>query len=128
MKTTTQTEERRQDSRFKIQGMVIAVARPPSIPPGTVKEISQGGLVFQYRENGNSWMIPQELDIIWADYVATHHMEKMPVRIVSDVLIEKEENGNKPTTRQQTVTFETLSPRQENQLGRLIKARGTISL
>lgn len=128
MKTITQTEEHRQDPRFKVQGMVIAVARPPSIPPGTIKEISQSGLVFQYRENGNSWMIPQELDIIWADYVATHHMEKMPVRIVSDILIEKDGNGNEPTTRQQTVAFEALSPRQENQLGRLIKARGTTSL
>ncbi len=128
MKTITQTEERRQDLHFKVQGMVIAVARPPSLSPGTVKEISQSGLVFQYRENGNGWMIPEELDIIWADYVATHHLEKMPVRIVSDVMIEKEGNGSEPSTRQQTVAFETLSPRQENQLGRLIRTRGTISL
>ncbi len=128
MKTITQTEERRQDLHFKVQGMVIAVARPPSLSPGTVKEISQSGLVFQYRENGNGWMIPEELDIIWADYVATHHLEKMPVRIVSDVMIEKEGNGSEPSTRQQTVAFETLSPRQENQLGRLIKTRGTIPL
>ncbi len=128
MKTITQTEERRQGASFKVQGMVIAVARPPSLPPGTVKEIGQSGLVFQYRENGNSWMIPQELDIIWADYVDTHHLENLPVRILSDVMIEKEGNGSEPTTRQQAVAFESLSPRQENQLGRLIKARGTIPL
>ena len=41
MKTITQIEERRQDPRFKVQGMVIAVARPPSLPPGTIKQISQ---------------------------------------------------------------------------------------
>jgi len=128
MKTITQTEERRQDASFKVQGMVIAVAHPPSLPPGTIKQISQSGLVFQYRENGNSWMTPQELDIIWADYVATHHLEKLPVRTVSDVLIEKEGKDSEPTTRQQTVVFETLSPRQENQLGRLIKARGAFSM
>ena len=128
MKTTTQINERRKDARFKVQGMVIAMSRPPFLPPGNIKEISRSGLVFQYRENGNNRAIPQELDIIWADYVAKHHLEKIPVRIVSDVLDENGGKDNKSVTRRQAVAFENLTPRQENQIGRLIKARGTIPL
>ena len=128
MKTTTQINERRKDARFKVQGMVIAMSRPPFLPPGNIKEISRSGLVFQYRENGNNRAIPQELDIIWADYVAKHHLEKIPVRIVSDVLDENGGKDNESVTRRQAVAFENLTPRQENQIGRLIKARGTIPL
>lgn len=128
MKTIIQKEERRQDPRFKVQGMVIAVSRPNSLPPGSIKEISRSGLVFQYRENGNGWMIPQELDIIWADYVATHRLERIPVRIVSDTFIEKEGKNNESVTRRQALAFDNLTLQQENQLGRLIQARGTILL
>jgi len=128
MKTTTQIDERRKDARFKVQGMVIAMSRPPFFPPGNIKEISRSGLVFQYRENGNSRAIPQELDIIWADYVATYHFEKIPVRIVSDVLDKNGGKDNEYVTRRQSVAFENLTLRQENQIERLITARGTISL
>jgi hypothetical protein len=128
MKTTIQINERRKDTRFKVQGMVIAMSHPPFLPPGNIKEISRSGLVFQYRENGNNRAIPQELDIIWADYVAKHHLEKIPVRIVSDVLDENGGKDNESVTRRQAVAFEKLTPRQENQIGRLIKARGTIPL
>jgi hypothetical protein len=61
-------------------------------------------------KNGNGWMIPQKLDIIWADYVNTHHLEKILVRIVSDVLIEKEGKNNESVTRRQAVVFENLTP------------------
>ena len=128
MKTTTQINERRKDARFKVQGMVIAMSSPLSLPPGNIKEISQSGLVFQYRENGNSKATPQELNIIWADYVATYHLEKIPVRIVSDVLDKNGGKDNEYATRRQAVAFENLTPRQENQIERLITARGTIPL
>ena len=128
MKKITQIKECRQNPRFKVQGMVIAVTRPSSDPPGNIKEISRSGLTYQYSENGNKRMIPQEIDIIWADYVAIHHLEKIPVRIVSDVLVEKEGKSNKSVIRRQTVAFENLTPYHENQLGRLIQARGAIPI
>lgn len=128
MKAIIQKEERRQSRRFKVQGMVLAVSHPHARPPGSIKEISRNGVVFQYRENGNNWGFPRELDIIWADYVAAHHLEKIPVRIVSDVFINKEENNNESVTRRQALAFDNLSHRQENQLGQLIRERGTISL
>ncbi len=128
MNTTTQIVERRQSQRFKVQGMVIAVTRPPSLPPGPIKEVSQTGLAFHYRQNGNKWMIPQSLDIIWADYVATHHLENLPVRTVSDVLIEPEKKSNESATRQLAVAFENLTPDQQNQIARLIKERGAAKI
>ena len=128
MNKITQIKECRQNLRFKVQGMVIAVARPSSHPPGNIKEIDRSGLVFQYRANGNSRMITQELDIIWADYVAIHHLEKIPVQIVSDVLVEKGAKSNKSAARRQTVAFENITPYHENQLERLIRARGAIPI
>jgi N12 class adenine-specific DNA methylase len=68
------------------------------------------------------------MDIIWADYVATHHLEQIPVRIVSDVILDKERENNESIIRRQAVAFENLTPHQENQLRRLIQARGTIPL
>jgi len=124
MKTTTQKNERRQNARSKVQGMVIAISRTRSVLPGTIKDVSRGGLAFQYRENGNNWIFPQELNIIWADYVATHHLEKIPVRIVSDVLNEKKVKNNESVIRRQAVAFENLTPRQEDQIERLIQAQG----
>lgn len=124
MKTITQVAERRQAPRFKVKGMVIAVVHPPSLPPGSIDEISQNGLVFTYRENGNKWMTPNELDIIWADYIATYHLEKIPVRIVSDVLVEPQGAANESATRRQAVAFENINLHQENQIGRLIEQRG----
>ncbi len=128
MKTATQIAERRQGPRFKVQGMVIAVSRPHSHPPGSIKEISRSGLVFQYRENGNGWMMPRELDIIYADYVTTHHLEKIPVRIVSDVFIGKNENKNESILRRQALAFDNLTRRQESQLKHLIQAWGSTHL
>ena len=126
MKTTPHISERRQSPRFTVKGMVIAVTRPPSLPPGPIKEISHTGLAFQYRQNGNKWSVPQTVDIIWADYVATHHLEKIPVRTVSDVLIEPERKTSESVTRQFAVAFENLTSYQQNQINRLIKTRGAI--
>jgi len=128
MKTTTQFSERRQSPRFGVRGMVVAVARPPSLPPGSIKEMSQTGLVFHYRQNGSKWTAPQTLDIIWADYVTTHHLQNLSVRTVSDVLIEPEFISNESATRQFAVAFENLTSHQQNQVDRLIKERGAAKI
>jgi hypothetical protein len=73
-------------------------------------------------------MMPRELDIIYADYVATHHLEKIPVRIVSDVFIGKNEKNNESVLRRQALAFDNLTRQQESQLGRLIQARGSTHL
>ncbi len=128
MKKITHIKECRQNQRFKVQGMVIAVARSSSLSSGNIKEISRSGLMFQYRANGNRRMIPQQLDILWADYVAMYHLEKIPVRIVSDILVENDGKSDKSATRRQAVAFENLTSHHENQIVRLIRARGAISL
>jgi hypothetical protein len=108
--------------------MVLAVPHFSSRLPGNIKEISRSGLIFQYHGNGNIGTSRQKMDIIWADYVATHHLEQIPVRIVSDVILDKERENNESIIRRQAVAFENLTPHQENQLRRLIQARGTIPL
>ena len=128
MKTVAQFSERRHSTLFKVQGMVIAVARPLSLPPGSVKEVSQTGLIFIYRQIGNNWAVPQSLDIIWADTINTHHLENLPVRTVSDVLIEPEGKPNKSVIRQFAVAFKNLTPHQKNQIGRLIEGRGATKM
>lgn len=127
MKTCAPKNDRRQGPRFKVLCMVVAVSGLPSCPPGNVKEISQSGLVLQYRGNGTGEMVPRELDIIWADYVATHHLEKIPVRIVWDTVLTKEEESNESIIRRQAIAFEKLTPLQENQIGRLIHTQGALA-
>lgn len=126
MKTTIHHIERRQSPRYLIQGMVIAVARPPSLPPASIKEISQTGLTFHYRQNGNQWLVPKSIDIIWADYVATHHLEQIPVRTISDKLVEPATEPKESITRQFAVAFDNLTLHQKSEINRLIKERGAI--
>ena len=126
MKTAIKNIDRRQGPRYQIKGIVIAVARPPSLPPASIKVISQTGLTFHYRQNGNKWLPPQSIDIIWADYVATHHLKQIPVRTVSDLLIEPQQASLESPIRQFAVAFENPTSHQKSEIDRLISEMGNI--
>ncbi|GEM_PF-1928672 len=148
MEKITKKEERRQYPRFKVQGMVVTGACQPSPPLGTIKKMSQSGLIFHYYEDKNSRVDHREIDIIWADYmsmhplekktgkvvsnvsyVATHHLKKIPVQVVSDLLIENGREDDESATRLQAVAFGNMTLLQETQIYRLINnARGTIPI
>ncbi len=148
MEKITQKEERRRYPRFKVQGMVVRAPCQPSPPLGTIKKMSQSGLIFHYREDKNNQVDHREIDIIWAgyvsmhplekkpgkvmsnvSYVATHHLKKIPVQVVSDLLIEDGSEGDGSATHRQAVAFGNMTLLQETQIYRLINnARGTIPI
>ncbi len=148
MEKITQKEERRQYPRFKVQGMVVTAACQPFPPLGTIKKMSQSGLIFHYGEDKNSRVDHREIDIIWADYVsmhplekkpgnvmsnvsyvATHHLKEIPVQVVSDLLIENRREDDDSATRRQAVAFGNMTLLQETQIYRLINnARRTIPI
>lgn len=148
MEKITHKEERRRYPRFKVQGMVVTAACQPSPPLGSIKKMSQSGLIFHYCEDKNSRVDYREIDIIWADYVsmhplekkpgklmsnvsyvATHHLKKIPVQVVSDLLIENGREDDESATRRQAVAFGNMTLFQETQIYRLINnAQGTIPI
>ena len=105
--------------------MAIARVRPSSLPPGTITDISPSGLAFQYHENGSSRSVVREIDIIWADYVSAHHLKGLPIKSVSDVILDHGRQNGTAVTRQKAVKFENLSADQRSALDRLIREQGS---
>ena len=124
MKSKSRPKERRRQPRFKVSGTVIALAGPQGIRRGKVTEISRTSLSFQYHETDGRPFSAQDIDIIWSDFVAAHHLKKLPVRAVSDVALGSVEKENHPMLRRTTVAFAGLSPAQESRLTRLIRSCG----
>lgn len=104
--------------------MAIARVRPSSLPPGTITDISPSGLAFQYHESGSSRSVVREIDIIWADYVSAHHLKGLPIKSVSDVILDHGRQNGTTVTRQKAVKFENLSADQRSALDRLIREQG----
>lgn len=105
--------------------MAIARVRSSSLPPGTITDISPSGLAFQYRVSGNSRSVARKIDIIWADYVTAHHLRGLPIRSVSDVILDRERQNDTAVTRKKAVMFENLSADQRSALNRLIREQGS---
>lgn len=124
MKAKSRLKERRRQPRFKVSGTVIALAGPQGVRRGKVTEISRTSLSFQYHETDGGPFSEQDIDIIWSDFVAAHHLKKLPVRAVSDVSLGPAEREKHPTLRRTTVAFTDLSPAQESRLTRLIRSCG----
>ncbi len=121
MKRRTAGKERRRQPRFRLSGSVLALAGPRGGQRGKVAEISRGGLSFLYQENGGGRFRAQRIDLLWSDFVAAHHLEKLPVRTVSDTPVQiRGQHG----LRRTGVAFTRLSPAQESRLDRLICSYG----
>ncbi len=118
--------ERRAKTRRRILGTVVVKGRPRVFPSGVLLDIHTDGLAFRYREKAGPLYEIRELDIIWADFVATHQLRGLPVRSVSDVAI-GDGDGSGIVTRRRSVRFEKLPAAQRNTLERLIREHGTPS-
>jgi len=114
------------NDKFKMLGRVLAVPYPALWPFGVIKEINLSEIVVQYKTSKKSRQSLQKIDIIWADYVTTHHLKGLSVKTVADISINKAENENERSTRQQTVALKGLTLHQKKEIERLIKERGSI--
>jgi hypothetical protein len=124
MKRKFPGKERRRQPRFKVSGTVIALAGPQGAQRGKVTEISRTSLSFQCHKAADHQFRAHDIDIIWSDFVTAYHLQKLPVRKVSDVALEAAEKETQPVLCRTTVAFTNLSPVQESLLTRLITSCG----
>lgn len=125
MNRLSEEKNRRNDPPAKGCGMVIVLAHPRLPSPGCITNISAKGLTFQYSPNGSGPITSGELDIIWADFAIAQHLKKLPVQMVSDLLLDDAESTDRVVKRRQTVLFKNLSWEQKVQIDRLIQTLGT---
>jgi len=111
--------ERRKHKRFKAAQGAYAVLGPETSKLGQIKDISMGGLAFKYladeaRPNGDG-----ELDIIIRQN--NYWLRKIPIQIVSDFELARENAFSTIRLRQQGVQFGKLTSDQTSQLEFILK-------
>ena len=111
--------ERRKHKRFKAAQGAYAVLGPEKSKLGQIKDISMGGLAFQYladeaRPNGAG-----ELDIIIRQN--NYSIKNIPIQTVSDFELTRENAFSTIRLRQQGVQFGKLTSDQTSQLEFILK-------
>jgi hypothetical protein len=112
--------ERRKTRRFQAPGLTLAVMRPDYFRFGQIKNVSMGGLSFDYmccdRWTDDTW---SELDIFWMGQV--FYLFKVPFKVVSDVEHAKRAPSAKGGVRRCNVKFGKLTKAQKDQLTYLVE-------
>ena len=110
--------ERRRFKRFAAQEGAFAALRPHFTKLGQIIDTGEGGLAFRYVAIDKWSEEGSELDIVFAGSAV--YLEKLPVRIVSDVPMPKESPFGTFVTRRLSVEFGKLTPRQRSQLDQFL--------
>ncbi len=110
--------ERRRFKRFRVQEGAFAALRPHFTKLGQIIDTGEGGLSFRYVAIDTWAEEGSELDIVFAGSAV--YLEKLPVRVVSDIPMPKESPFGTFVTRRLSVQFGELSPRQRSQLDQFL--------
>ncbi len=111
--------ERRKYQRYKVAYGAYAVAGPETAKLGQIKDISMGGLAFNYLAEEARSQYCDELDIIIRQYSTC--IKCLPVQTVSDFELAKKNIFSTVKLRQLGVQFGELTPDQTSQLELLLK-------
>ena len=111
--------ERRKFQRFKVAYGAYAVAGPEAAKLGQIKDISMGGLAFNYLADEARSQRCNELDIIIRQY--SMRIEHLPVKTISDFELAQQNVFSTVKLRQLGVQFGELTPDQTSQLEHLLK-------
>lgn len=103
--------ERRKHKRFKVKAGPLAVSIPDFKKLGQIKDISKGGLAFQYIENGDQTKEPVGVEIL--SIVGGYYLSKLPVRTVLDVEVDYTGSLNLSLKRQLSLEFGKLNYHQK---------------
>ena len=114
-----QSTERRKFKRYKVAYGAYAVAGPEAAKLGQIKDISMGGLAFNYLADEARSQRCNELDIIIRQY--SMRIEHLPVKTVSDFELAQKNVFSTVKLRQLGVQFGELTPDQTTQLEHLLK-------
>jgi hypothetical protein len=110
--------ERRKHKRFKVKEGFLAVSSPDHSRLGQIKDVSKGGLAFQYYANISSTEEPLEVEIF--SRVGVFSLE-LPVKKVVDVKLDTKELYASILLRQLSFQFGKLNYSQETLLDHFIQ-------
>jgi len=111
--------ERRKFQRYSVACGAYAVAGPEAAKLGQIKDISMGGLAFNYLADEARTHRCNQLDIIIRQY--NLRIEQLPVRTISDFELAPKNVFSTVKLRQLGVQFGELTPDQTSQLEHLLK-------
>jgi hypothetical protein len=111
MKNKKVLNERRKHKRFKVKGGAFAVATPDYNRLGQIKDMSQGGLAFEFIEDGEQTKGTHEVEIF--STVDDFYMKKLPVRTVLDFELDNTVSSNPTPMRQLSMKFGKLNRPQK---------------
>lgn len=114
-----QSTERRKFQRYKVAYGAYAVAGPEAAKLGQIKDISMGGLAFNYLADEARSQRCNELDIIIRQY--SLRIEHLPVKTISDFELAQKNVFSTVKLRQLGVQFGQLTSDQTTQLEHLLK-------
>jgi hypothetical protein len=114
-----QSTERRKFQRYKVAYGAYAVAGPQAAKLGQIKDISMGGLAFNYLADEARSQRCNELDIIIRQY--SMRIEHLPVKTISDFELAQKNVFSTVKLRQLGVQFCELTLDQTTQLEHLLK-------
>jgi hypothetical protein len=106
--------EQRKHKRYKVTKRAFAVLGPDEVKLCHLIDIGKGGLSFRYFVDTNDMAEAiDELDILGGE---DFYLEKVPVLVVSDRVLEDESPFSSIAMRRRGVQFGTLTPRQMEQV------------
>ena len=114
-----QSTERRKYQRYKVAYGAYAVARPEGGKIGQIKDISMGGLAFNYLANEVRSQHCNELDIVIRQ--SNMRIKDLPVKTISDFELAQKNVFSVVKLRQLGVQFGDLTQIQTSQLEHFLK-------
>lgn len=111
--------EKRRHKRFNVKEGIFAVSSPDHDRLGQIKDVSKGGLAFQYLETIQSYKEPIEVEIF--SPFEDLSVKVLPVRSVRDFKIVTDKKYNTLPIRQTCLQFQNLNHSQELLLDKFIR-------
>ena len=117
--------EKRKFERYVAEHLAFAVFRPTFTKLGKIKDISRGGLAFDYITSEGQMEDSLEIDIFISG--ARFHMIRVPVKTMYDTKVVNHEYTFAPFVERRRcgVQFGELTEEQAAQLGHFLETRTT---
>ena len=112
-------QERRKQKRFNVKRGVLAALVPSFDKLGQIKNISKGGLAFQYMGNAETAKDSCELEIL--SIVDSFYLRELSVKIVLDCEVDTQVPFSSLQTRQVSIQFEELKDHQKDLLSHFLE-------
>lgn len=106
--------ERRKHERLKAKEGIFAVLVSGNSKLGQIKDISMGGLTFQYVDNGEPVDVSSEVELFSTVY--DFHLKKLKIESVEDLAIDNTVPFSSLPIRQLRIQFGKMTPDQSRLL------------